>query len=213
MGRACQGRGTLPWLTSQASLGTVCSPGGEGPCPPHLSSLPQQALQGIRCSQSQGLDGDRRGPTQSCRVAPRPTLHLPLWCACACVSVYRWPSACWCRRSRRLHGCACQEPSEVLRACEAVCPVCHVCPDLTRCHSQYNAVKEQCGPLFLSERKNEQLVCLRLVAPQKGWVLLGTHPPACTASHRVQHHTAPSQDLWPHVPGVAGPVWSLLAVL
>ena len=136
-----------------------------------------------------------------------------LWCACACVSVYRWPSACGCRRSRRLHGCACQELSEVLRASEAVCPVCHVCPDLTRCHSQYNAVKEQCGPLFLSERKNEQLVCLRLVAPRKGWVFLGTHPPASTASRRVQHRTAPLPRPLAHVPGVAGPVWSLLALL
>lgn len=27
VGRACQGRGTLPWLTFQASLETVCSPG------------------------------------------------------------------------------------------------------------------------------------------------------------------------------------------
>lgn len=61
--------------------------------------------------------------------------------------------ACWCRRSHRL--CACQEPREVLCACEAVCPVCHVCPGLTRCHSQHNGVKEQCGPLLLSERKKE----------------------------------------------------------
>lgn len=75
--------------------------------------------------------------------------------------------------------------------CVRGCALCHVYPDLARCHSQYSAVKEQCGPLFLSERKNEQLVCLRLVAPQKGWVLLGTHPPACTASRRVQHHTGP----------------------
>lgn len=52
--------------------------------------------------------------------------------------------------------------------------MCHVCPGPTRCHSQYNAVKEQYGPLFLSERKTEQLVCPRLVAPRKGWVLLGT---------------------------------------
>ena len=160
------------------------------PCPPHLSSLPQQALQGIGCSQSQGLDGDRRGPTQSCGVAPGPP-STPL-CGVrvhASVSAGGPPpagagGAAGCMGVRAESRARCS-----VRA--RLCPVCHVYPDLARCHSQYSAVKEQCGPLFLSERKNEQLVCLRLVAPQKGWVLLGTHPPACTASRRVQHHTGP----------------------
>lgn len=43
----------------------------------------------------------------------------------------------------------------MLHACKALCPVCHVYIDLMRCHSQCKAAKGQCGPLFLSERKNE----------------------------------------------------------
>lgn len=176
-----------------------------------------KACQGLSLSSSSPLPGSRsiagrkvltepvpRGEQEGSRLGPAgwhpgPPLHLALWCACTCVSIYRWPSACWCRRSCRLHACVCREPRKVLCACAAVCSVRHTRPDLTRCHSWYNGAKEQCGTLFLSERKNERTVCLRLGAPGMGWVLLGTHPPACPAFCRVQQLTAPS-------PGTSGPV-------
>lgn len=104
MGRACQGRGTLPWLTFQASLGTVCSPGWGFPvlfiCPPCPSKL----------CKAYGAHRARAWVGTGVLLCPAgwrlgPPLHLPLWRACACLSVYRWPSACGCRRSCRLHGC------------------------------------------------------------------------------------------------------------
>lgn len=108
----------------------------------------------------------------------------------------------------------------MLRACTALCPVCHVYIDLTRCHSQCKGAKEQCGPLFLSERKNE------LSAP--GVRLLGwagsswAHiPPACPASSRGRHRTAPSsRTSGPVCPGDSPPAkilrwlaWSGLSLL
>lgn len=68
-------------------------------------------------------------------------------------------------------------------------PSCHVCIDFIKYHSQYNGVKEQCGPLFLSERKNELSIPGELLL---GWVgsSWAHTPPACPASSRGQHCTA-----------------------
>lgn len=48
-----------------------------------------------------------------------------------------------------MQGAACVRVFESLR------PMCHMCTDLTRCQSLHSGGKEQCGLLFLSERKNE----------------------------------------------------------
>lgn len=76
-------------------------------------------------------------------------------------------------------------------------PSCHVCIDFIKYHSQYNGVKEQCGPLFLSERKNELSVYPRRTAAGMGGVLLGTYPTCLSClQQRPALHSSPSQDLW-----------------
>lgn len=131
--------------------------------------------------------------TWSYRLAPWPVPLPYSVCVCVCVvcariRIYRWPPAYAGKAIGCMRVCARSHAECYVHA--RPCVLCVMCTYTTWCHSQYKGAKEQCGPLFLSERKNE------LSAP--GVQLLGwagsswAHiPPACSAPSRGQHCKAP----------------------
>lgn len=183
----------MPWL----EMGVWARPAKAFLCPPRLPSLAQEALQGVRCSQSQCLEGNRRGPDLVLQggTPAHPSTSLCGVRAHALVSTGGPPPAGAGGAVGCMHVCA-----ESHARCSVHARLCALCG--TRAQTSRGVIH---GTM---ERRNSVVLCSCLKGRMSGLSALGLVLPAWAGSSWAHIHlpVLPSAESSSSQPPLRGPL-------